>query len=262
MKRSIAGHERRVRRLKVKLLSDADDHFRRCTIFGCGEPTQRAAKAGLATTLCRKHLLHRQRHGSPWCRSPPAGALHPYLRAAQSFIDLRRRDAFINAALTALRRLMEAAGEVVIATRLKGRSPEQRAKVALARLRDAEVKPERLLAIGLALHCLIEEAPQVVHRIKEWRIVAIAKAAHRLASGTHRQWKDDQGNVLTEMHCYPRSSGRVLRYLGEMIEQECELVIDHHLAAVLALKIDRYGRRPARVEPLSEAFPIVRPTPR
>ena len=38
------------------------------------------------------------------------------------------------------------------------------------------------------------------------------------------------------MHAYPRSSGRVLRHLGEMIEKECELVIDHHLAKVLAAK--------------------------
>jgi hypothetical protein len=43
------------------------------------------------------------------------------------------------------------------------------------------------------------------------------------------------------MHAYPRSSGRVLRHLGEMIEKECELVIDHHLSEVLALKIATDG---------------------
>jgi hypothetical protein len=260
MPRSLEGRMRRAHKLKARICSELNDHFQRCTIIGCGEPTQRAAKAGLATALCRKHLLHRQRHGSPWCSSPTAAALRPYLRASLSFIDLRR-DAYINAALEGLTGRMETSGEVVIATRLKGQSPEQRANVAMARLRDAGVRAERLLAIGLALHCLIEEAPQVVHRTKEWRIVAIAKAAHRLASGTHRQWKDDQGKVLASMNRYPRSSGRVLRHLGEMIEQECDLVIDHHLAVVLALKIERYGRYPVLTEPFNEAFATTSATP-
>jgi hypothetical protein len=48
-----------------------------------------------------------------------------------------------------------------------------------------------------------------------------------------------------EMHAYPRSAGRVLRHLGEMIEKECELVIDHHLSGVLALKAARDGRATA-----------------
>jgi hypothetical protein len=113
----------------------------------------------------------------------------------------------------------------------------------LARLREANIKPERLLAIAVAVSALIEADPAAVHRIREWRIVAIAKAAHRLASGYHRVWevRDDNGRLTqrTEMHAYPRSSGRVLRYLGEMIEKECELVIDHHLSAVLVLKAAR-----------------------
>jgi hypothetical protein len=134
---------------------------------------------------------------------------------------------------------MASAGPVEIATRLRGLSPERRAKIALARLREANIKPERLLAIPLAVAALIEDVPATVHRTCEWRIVAIAKAAHRLASGTHRQWPVPQPDGRTkhiEMHAYPRSSGRVLRHLGEMIEKESELVIDHHGAEVLALK--------------------------
>lgn len=136
---------------------------------------------------------------------------------------------------------MEIAGPVIIATRLRGLPPDQRAKVALARLREAEIEPERLLAIAVAVHALIENDPAVTHRIREWRIVAIAKAAHRLASGYHRIWEvpDNQGRIVqrTELHAYPRSSGRVLRHLGEMIEKKCELVIDQHLARVLALRV-------------------------
>jgi hypothetical protein len=138
---------------------------------------------------------------------------------------------------------MDASGPTEIATRLRGLAPERRAKIALARLREANVKPERLLAIALAINAFILDDPAKVHRTREWRIVAVAKAAHRLASGYHRVWevRDEGGRVAqrTEMHAYPRSSGRALRFLGEMIERECELVIDHHLSAVLTLKATR-----------------------
>jgi hypothetical protein len=118
----------------------------------------------------------------------------------------------------------------------------------LARLREANVKPERLLALAVAVHALIEAEPEKCHRIREWRIVAIAKAAHRLASGTHRLWAVPQpdGRVKhIEMHAYPRSSGRVLRHLGEVLEKESELVIAHHLRGVLALKAARDGPKSA-----------------
>jgi len=144
---------------------------------------------------------------------------------------------------------MASAGPVEIATRLRGLPPERRARIALARLREANIKPERLLAIPLAVAALIEDAPATVHRTKEWRIVAIAKAAHRLASGTHRIWPVAQPDGRTkhiEIHAYPRSSGRVLRYLGEMIEKECELVIYHHLSGALASETVRGGRAAVR----------------
>jgi hypothetical protein len=162
-----------------------------------------------------------------------------------SFIGAHRADPFISAALTGMGGIMASAGPVEIATRLTGLPPAQRARIALARLREANIKLERLLAIPLAVAALIEEAPATVHRTTEWRIVAIAKAAHRLASGTHRIWPVAQPDGRTkhiEMHAYPRSSGRVLRHLGEMIEKECELVIDHHLSEVLALKAVRKSR--------------------
>jgi hypothetical protein len=160
---------------------------------------------------------------------------------------------------------METAGPAVIATRLRGMPAPQRAKVAVARLRQARVKPEYLLAIVLAVHGLIEEAPQVVHRVKEWRIVAIAKRSHALASGYHRVWEitDSNGHPhRTELHVYPRSAGRVLRLLGAMLEAEAELVVDHHLSAVLALKVARYASHPAVVDPLKFAAGFNRPAAR
>jgi hypothetical protein len=90
----------------------------------------------------------------------------------------------------------------------------------------------------VAVHALIEDRPELVHRTSEYRIVAVAKAAHRLASGTHKVWQIAQSDGRIqhiEMHAYPRSSGRVLRQLGTMIERECEWVIQRNLAEVVAI---------------------------
>jgi len=237
--------------LTARLTSFEDNYLAKCTVpnpitgIACGRPTARAAGEGLSAFACRYHQQHKQRHGSHWCKSPSAIVLKPYLSAARSFIGAHRTDPFVSAALTGMEGIMASAGPVEIATRLKGLPPEHRAKIALARVREADIKPERLLAIPLAVAALIEDAPATVHRTTEWRVVAVAKAAHRLASGTHRQWSVPQPDGRTkhvEMHAYPRSSGRVLRHLGEMIEKECELVIDHYLSKVLDLKAACDGR--------------------
>jgi hypothetical protein len=199
----------------------------------------------LSKFLCRYHQQHLQRHGSTWCKSPRAAVIRPYVTAALAYIEAQSDDRYISDALNALDVLMQTAGRVEIAPRLRGLAPARRAKIALARLREGSVKPERLLAIGVALAALIEEAPANISRTREYRLVGVAKAAHRLASGTHRKWSapHPDGSIRQiEMHTYPRSSGRVLRHLGEMIEKECEWVIEKHLEKVLALKIARYGK--------------------
>jgi hypothetical protein len=129
MRRSLQGRYRRIQKLRARLSSPGEHRFPRCSIIGCGTAT-----TGLAIALCRKHLLHRQRHGSPFCPSPSAAVLRPYLTAATSFIKAHRNDPFIGAALAGLRNLMVLAGPVVIATRLRGLKPNQRSRIALARL--------------------------------------------------------------------------------------------------------------------------------
>jgi hypothetical protein len=249
--RSYAGHQRRVLKLKARIASEANDHMPRCTVPDpttgkpCGRPTARAAKQGLSAFTCRFHQAHLQRHGSTWCKSPTAAVLKPYLSAALAYIKAHRNDLYVSAALAGLGGLMQAAGPVVIATRLRGMPPARRARVALARMRQAKVKPERLLAISLAVSALIEAAPATVHRTRDYYLTAIAKAAHRSrhASGYHRVWevRDDNGRVVqrTQLKKYPRSSGRVLRHLGALIFVEAELTIYHHLPGVLALKAAR-----------------------
>lgn len=203
----------------------------------------KAAQKGLAPHHCRKHIEHKARHGSYWLNTYTAAELRPYLSAATAYIGLRAAsDKFIAAAVSAVRSALNEAGPVEIATRLKGMSAAKRAKIALARLRVANVTPERIISIVIAVTALGEERS---HRTKEFRTVQICKAIHRLASGTHKRWvtHDHQGRERrTELHAFPRSSGPVLRLMGQMLEEPCELVVEKHLAGVLAYK-ERYGRR-------------------
>jgi hypothetical protein len=134
-----------------------------------------------------------------------------------------------------------------IATRLRGLPARTRADIAFGRLRKRGIKPERLLAIHLAVTALIDEDPGS-HRVKEFRLVQVAKATHRLASGYHRVWPQQDKNgreFRIELHAYARSTGRVLRLIGQAIEERCEWATEKHLAGVLALKVKRYGRHPA-----------------
>lgn len=219
-----------------------------CAIPGCRNPTMRAAGTGLAAFHCRKHVDHKARHGSHWHGTYSAAELKPYLAAATSYVRLRAEsDRFVKQALTDIALLLEEAGPTEIATRLMGMSATRRARIALARLRVAGIKPKRFVAIVLAITALIEEDPGS-HRTKEFRVVQIAKALHRLASGYHRVWElqDHKGrSQKIELHAFPRSSGPVLRLIGKAVEEPCEWVVEKHLSAILALKVKRSGVHPA-----------------
>lgn len=215
-----------------------------CAIPGCGRPTMKAANEGLAPHHCRKHVEHRARHGSYWLNTYTAAELKPYLTAATAYVRLlAANDKFISAAISATRFALEEAGPVEIATRLKGLAAAKRAKIGLARLRVAKVKPERIVSIVVAVHALAEERG---HRPKEFRTVQACKAVHRLASGTGWVIYDAQGRERrSKTRAYPRSTGRVLRLMGRMLEEPCEWVIEKHLKGVLAHK-QRYGRGPRK----------------
>lgn len=231
-------------------LGDGSAFALRCTVpdpvsgRACGRPTMRAAGIGLATLYCRHHVEHRARHGSHWHGTYSAAKLKPYLSAATSYVRLRApNDTFITAAINAIQAELTEAGPVEIATRLKGLSAAKRAKIALARLRVANVPPERIVSIVLGVAALIEDDPRS-HRTKEFRTVQIAKAVHRLASGTGWVIYDAHGRQhRSKVRAYPKSMGPVLRLMGRLLETPCELVLAHHLPGVLTYK-QRYGRRP------------------
>jgi hypothetical protein len=233
--------------LLKKWLGDDPTAQSHCVILGCGRPTMKAANQGLASFHCKRHVEHKARHGSHWHRSFRADELKPYLAAASSYIRPRiETDPQIKDAVVGLAMLLEQS-PYEIATRLRGLPAKTRASIAFGRLRKRGIKSERLLAIHLAVTALIEEDP-CSHRTKEFRRVQAAKAIHRLASGYHRVWpqQDQKGwTFRIELHAYARSTGRVLRFIGQAIEERCEWATEKHLAGVLALKVKRYGRHPA-----------------
>ena len=237
--------------LRARLQSDENNFHPVCCVPNlatgklCGRPTTRAVRLGLSPFLCRYHQQHRQRHGSTWCKTPKARTIEPYLRSALGYLEVRRNDYFVKSALNSIILLLDNAGASEIATRLRDKPPRERARIALARLRDRGVTPDKLLAIPVAIRGMLQEADGHFARDPEYRQVTVAKAVHRLASGTHKSWELHQRDgrvVRTEMHAYPRSSGQILRHLGEIIEAESELVMDKHLDGVIELKIARYGK--------------------
>ncbi len=151
--------------------------------------------------------------------------------------------------LVALRALLDGAGRPEPAQDIKWRTAPSRARIAFARLREANIEPDRLLAIQMAVSALIEDDAGS-HRVTEFRIVQVAKAAHRLASGTHKRWDwpmDDGTTKPLAFHAYPKSSGRVLRVMGKAIEECCEMVTERGLQAVRDLKRERFGPHPSQL---------------
>jgi hypothetical protein len=146
-----------------------------------------SAGIGPAEFHCRYHVQFRARHGSHWHPTYEAAELKPYLAVATEWIEQHRADVWVAHTLIGLRGLLDGAGRVEPAQNIKRLPAASKARVAFARLREAAVKPERLLAIHLAVAALIEDDAGS-HRINEFRLVQVAKPIHRLASGTHRRW--------------------------------------------------------------------------
>ncbi|TBA92534.1 hypothetical protein ELH54_23185 [Rhizobium ruizarguesonis] len=219
-----------------------------CVIPGCTRPARKVSDGRIATFHCRYHIQHKSRHGSHWHSTYKVSELRPYVRCADLWIKDHRQDPTYRAAYWQLEYLLAGAIRVVPAMNLRGQSAEYRARIAFARLRAAEVPARRLVAIYLGVSALIEDDWKS-HRVREFRIVQAAKAVHRLASGTHRKW--DFWDPLTgnsrpyTLHAYPRSSGHVLRKIGEALEKACAELACAVVPEVIALRTERYGPHPS-----------------
>ncbi|MER9976243.1 hypothetical protein [Mesorhizobium sp. M0085] len=149
-----------------------------------------------------------------------------------SWLEANRSDTYVANAVDRVATLLRASGTHVEAFRLRGLSPQDRAKAAWARLRKAAVDPRRVVAAWLTIEMVIRDDPQADLKA-EFKRVQAAKLVHRMASGTHKKW--GEGASATELHVYPRSRGRVLRHIGDALEEAVELLVEKHRLPALAL---------------------------
>lgn len=226
--------------------------LKRCAIPDCGRLTEAAGGNGLALFHCRYHVQFKARHGSHWHGTYRAIEIHPYVLSAVEWLRESREMGAVRAARWEIEHRLNITGRVDPAMNLRGRSAESRANIAFARLREAGVEAERILAIYLGVSALIED-DWLSHNVREFRIVQAAKAMHRLASGTHRKWDiwipRTGGTVPYEMHVYPRSSGIVLRKMGALVEKACGDLTAQAVPAIIDLKIARFGQHPSHQIP-------------
>jgi hypothetical protein len=149
--------------------------------------------------------------------------------ASQWLIENAGEDAVV-LATSRIERLYAAAGAHVEAFRLAGKKPDERARAAWARLREANVSPMRIVISWLALEMKLYSDPEA-DRTSEYRRVQAAKLVHRLASGTHKRWQTegrDGRPRVKELHKYPFSRGQVLRHIGVAIEDATATLRETH----------------------------------
>lgn len=217
-----------------------------CALPGCSR--QASANAWSGSLHCRYHVQFKARHGSHWHSTYRAADLKPYIRSATRWVKTNRSHADVVMAALWLKGLLENAGRTELAHRIKGQLATRRAKFAFARLREADIKPERILSIYLAVCALIED-DRGSHRVEEFRVVQAAKAVHRLASGSHQRWEVPLTNGTTAplaMHTYPKSSGIVLRVMGRQIEECCRTVAERAVDEIRDFQRATYGPHPSQ----------------
>jgi hypothetical protein len=213
---------KRERKNEVKSrAAEPSSMFSRCRVVGCGKPARAGTDDGLDTRFCRSHADHYSRHGSPYKRSYTAREIEPYRKAATAWLETNQDGLWVRNAIDRVETLYRTAGAHVEAFRLRGLSPEERAKAAWARLRKAKVDPRRVVAAWLAVEMIIRDDPEAETKT-EYKRVQAAKLVHKMASGTHKRW--GEGAVAKELHVYPRSRGRVLRHMGRDLELATELM--------------------------------------
>lgn len=244
--RKRAGRTRRV--MSFPLLPTNSGLQDTCRIPGCRRRTA-VATGGRAAFHCRYHVQIKARHGSYWCKTYRAGELKPYAVVASRWLEHNQHIDSVSGAAQQIDWALAFAGRVDPAMNLRGQPAAYRAHVAFARLREAGVDPRRLLAIYLGVSALIED-DLGSHRTREFKIVQAAKAVHRLASGTHRRWEmfNPLGPAVhTELHAYPRSSGIVLRKIGETLEKAGELLAREAMPEIIVMKTKRFGVHPSHL---------------
>lgn len=191
-----------------------------CILPGCRQQTQTAAGNGHSPRYCKHHVEFHRRHGSYWFSSLTAGELEPFRKASASWLKAHREDVRVRKALQTISSRLGGSGPEVNAYSLRDKTAKERARIAFARMREAEVPPERILLRVIAVSACCD-AKGIDQRQLEYRQVQYAKAVHRLASGTH---ETTSGFRMPSK--YPRSEGQVLRHMGEWLDDVVSIALD------------------------------------
>lgn len=208
--------------------------YSQCRIAGCSQPTTAGTRSGLNRLYCRRHEDHFERHGSHTKASYRAEVLTPYRKAAQAWLEMNTDNPVVQHARASIEALYRNAGPRVEAFRLAGLTPEQRARAAWARLREARVSLLNPIAAWLAVELAIK-ADQQTDTKPEFKLVQAAKLVHRMAGGSHKRWERVRPGgqvVVEELHKYPHSRGQVLRRMGKQLRSAAEMVVAYHLTDI------------------------------
>lgn len=205
-----------------------------CRMMGCRNPASAGTDSGLNRLYCRKHQEHYSRHGSYTKKSYTAKEIDPYRKAAIRWLKANLDDPMVDRAIKGIEALYKSAGHHVEAFRLNGLTPQERARVAWARLRNAGIDPLKPLAAWIAVELITLDDLQPEHK-QHFKWVQAAKIVHRLSSGSHKRWETlsyDGHPQVVELHKYPRSRGRVLVQIGKQLERVAELLVVYHLELI------------------------------
>ena len=196
-------------------------HTGLCSLPGCQRPTQQSAGNGHSRRYCKHHVEFHRRHGSYWFKSLSARDLEPFRLVARRWLRVHQADRRVLQSLASIKALLAESGRSESAYSLRDKDAVSKARIALARLRDANVATttilERLIAVTACC-----EAKGIDERQREYRHVQLAKSVHRLASGTH---KTTSGFPIPSK--YPRSEGLVLRHLGQWLDDIVAFALDN-----------------------------------
>lgn len=235
--------------------SGATGFYSLCSIPGCQKQALHATAEGIAH-LCQHHLDFRRRHGHPTLRTLSAAQLSPYRWAAILWIEANASAIFVSSALQHIRSRLAHAGPIIEAHETRGLSPAKRANAILSRIRRREIAPEVLLAIALGVEAALAAEGNNASQDRERARVQYAKVLQRLAGGYVRKWKHDDSDTVHYFRAHAQSTGRMLRHLGMALEECTELVVAHHLQAILNAKCElaEKGRTAPKTRPYPQRY--------
>lgn len=235
--------------------SGAGGFYTKCSVPGCQKQALHATAEGVAH-LCQHHLDFQRRHGHHTHRTFSASQLSPYRWAAILYIEANAADTYISNALLRIRSRLSHAGPVIEAHETRGLSPAKRANAILSRIRRREIAAEVLLAIALGVEATLAEEGNNAHLSREFARVQYAKVLQRLAGGYVRKWKHEGSDIVHSFRAHAQSNGRMLRHLGKALEGCAELVVQHHLQAVLEAKraVVAKGRETPKTRPYPQRY--------